>query len=394
MALAAQGLDGTARKRGNNSGIAGLIDKLGLLQIDSVNVLARSHYLPLHARLGSYSKAELDALAWGQTPKLFEYWAHEASLLPVALHPLLRWRMEDARDGATGWLRTAQFLTEQADLVDRALAEIRDRGPLAASELQMGERGAGGWWGWSEAKRTVECLFAAGRLAVITRRGNFERVYGLPEMALAPDVLAQPTPSRDEAQRGLLTIAANALGIATEKDLRDYFRLNPADTKRGIAALVEEGTLIPVTVKGWPPAYRARDAVLPKRIKHQSLLSPFDNAIWHRDRTERLFNMRFRLEIYTPAAKRVHGYYVLPFLEDDAITARVDLKADRAGSALLVKAAHSEPGKTPDTAARLASELRNMADWLGLEDVQIEPVGGFAAELAGASNVKPNASSC
>jgi uncharacterized protein len=388
MALAAQGLDGTARKRGHNAGLVELIDRLGLLQIDSVNVLARSHYLPLHARLGSYSKADLDALAWGKAPQLFEYWAHEASLLPVALQPLLRWRMEDARHGATGWLRTAHFLSERADLVDRALAEIRDRGPLAASELQMGERGAGGWWGWSEAKRTVECLFAAGRLAAVTRRGNFERVYGLPENVFAADVLDQPTPSRHDAQRELLTVAANALGIATEKDLRDYFRLNPADTKRGIATLVEEGTLIPVTVEGWPQAYRAKDAALPKRIKHQALLSPFDNAIWHRDRTERLFDMRFRLEIYTPAAKRVHGYYVLPFLEDDAITARVDLKADRAASALLVKAAHSEPGKTPKTAARLASELRNMADWLGLEDVRIDSVGGLAAELSKASGVR------
>jgi uncharacterized protein len=383
MALAAQGLDGTLRKRAKTLGIGGVVDQLGLLQIDSVNVIARSYYLPLFARLGSYAQTDLDALAWGKSRELFEYWAHEASLLPVATQPLLRWRMDDARHGATGWLRTAHFLNERADLVEGALAEIRDRGPLAASDLQMGERGAGGWWGWSEAKRTVECLFAAGRLAVVTRRGNFERVYGMPDMAFSPDTLALPTPSRADAQRGLLTIAAKALGIATEKDLRDYFRMNSPDAKRGIATLVEEGTLIPATVDGWPPAYRFKDAVLPKRIQHQALLSPFDNAIWHRDRTERLFNMRFRLEIYTPAAKRVHGYYVLPFLEDDAITAQVDLKADRSASVLVVKAAHYEPAKTPTTAERLASELRKIADWLSLEHVRVEPLGDLAAELAG-----------
>jgi uncharacterized protein len=388
IALAAQGFGRPTRSTGKNS-LHDVIDRIGLLQIDSVNVVSRSHYLPLFSRLGCYAQSELDAMAWGRKSALFEYWAHEASLLPLSMQPLLRWRMDDVRHGATGWLNTARFLRERADLAERALAEIGDRGPLAASELQLGERGTGGWWGWSEAKRTVECLFASGKLSVVTRRGNFERVYGLPEMALPRELLNLPTPSRKEAQIGLLRIAARAQGVATEKDLRDYFRMNVVDTKGGIAALVERGELVAVVVEGWPQtAYLAADAKLPRRTAQQALLSPFDNAIWHRDRTERLFNTRVRLEIYTPAAKRVHGYYVLPFLEDNAITARVDLKADRVGAALVVKAAHGEPQQTPDTVARLADELRKMADWLGLETVRVDMVGDLAADLAKALSAK------
>jgi uncharacterized protein len=383
IALAAQGLDRSARPKAGPDALDAVIDKIGLIQIDSVNVVARSHYLPLFSRLGGYAQTALEEMAWGEKPRLFEYWAHEASLLPLATQPLLRWRMADVRGGGPKWLNTARFLRERSDLASRALSEIRDRGPMAASELQLGERGAGGWWGWSEAKRTLECLFAAGELASVTRRGNFERVYGLPEMTMPSAVLNAPTPTRDAAQLALLRIAARALGVAGEPDLRDYFRMSPQDTRLGIATLVESGELIPVSVEGWgDSAYLTKDAHLPSRVTHQALLSPFDNAIWHRERTERMFNTRIRLEIYTPAEKRVHGYYVLPFLEGDAITARVDLKADRANATLVVKAAHGEPFETSQTATRLSAQLAAMAKWLGLAHIKVEPVGTLARSLA------------
>ena len=386
IALAAQGfggprpgLDTTKRQ------LTRLIERLGVVQIDSVNVVSRTHYLPAFSRLGAYPRAMLEELAWARKRPLFEYWAHEASLLPLSTQPLLRWRMADAHDGVGVWKGVARFLREHRTVVDRALEQIGERGPLAASELEIGLKGAGGWWGWSDAKRAAECLFWTGELTTATRRGTFERVYGLPEKVLPRVIVDAPTPARPEAQRELLRIAAKAMGVATERDLRDYFRMGVDETRTRIGELVEGGELLPVSVKGWrEPAFLHPDARRPRRMDVQALLSPFDNLIWFRERTERLWGVRVRLEIYTPAEKRTHGYYVLPFLEGDAITARVDLKADRKAGVLMVQAAHAEPWVGEATPVRLAEELQLMAGWLGLERVRVEPKGDLAERLAAA----------
>jgi hypothetical protein len=387
IALAAQGF-GAARPTGEigKRQLLKLIDRLGIVQIDSVNVVSRTHYLPAFSRLGAYPRTRLEDVAWGKKPALFEYWAHEASLLPLATQPLMRWRMADARQGVGLWKGVARFLRERRDLVDRALAQIAERGPLAASELELGVKGAGGWWGWSESKRALEALFWIGDLTTATRRGTFERVYGITEQVLPASVVATPTPPRDAAQRALLMTAARALGVATERDLRDYFRMGVAETRLRLAELAEGGELLPIAVRGWrEPAYLdPPTARRPRRIEASALLSPFDNLIWFRERTERMFGVRVRLEIYTPAHKRTHGYYVLPFLEGDALTARVDLKADRKAGVLLVQSSHAEPWATPATAAKLGAELKLMAGWLGLEAVRVERRGDLAEALGDA----------
>lgn len=383
IALAAQGFADKRPAKPARRHLVATIERLALLQIDSVNVVSRSHYLPLFSRLGAYPRPLLEELAWGKKPALFEYWGHEASLMPLDLQPLLRWRMDDARQGVGVWKGVARFLAEHRPFIDKALAAIHERGPLSAGELELGERGQGGWWGWSEAKRATECLFWAGELTTATRRGTFERVYGLPEKVLPKAVWSAPTPSRDEAHRVLLRRAARAMGVATERDLRDYFRMGLADARRGVAELVEAGDLTPVTVEGWgQTAYLARDVRPPRAIKTNALLSPFDNLIWFRERAERLFDVRIRLEIYTPAHKRAHGYYVLPFLQGEAITARVDLKADRKASLLRVLSAHREPAANAATAGLLAAELTLMANWLGLAGVAVAASGDLASALS------------
>ena len=382
IALAAQGFGRPRSASPGKRHLMSTIEALGVVQIDSVNVVSRSHYLPLFSRLGSYDRTLLEDLAWGKKPALSEYWAHEASLTPFSTHPLLRWRMQDALDGVGVWKNVSAFLRSHADFIDQALAAVAERGPLAASELEIGAKGEGGWWGWSEGKRAMECLFWTGRLTTATRRGSFERVYGLPERVLPKAILDTPTPSRAEACRELLKISARAMGVATERDLRDYFRLGVTDARDGVASLVADGTLTKVDVKGWDaPAYLWPEARRPRPVKGAALLSPFDNLIWFRERTERMFGVRVRLEIYTPAHKRTHGYYVLPFLQDEAITARVDLKADRKAGKLLVLAAHAEPDANDDTAARLAEELALMASWLGLSGVEVRPTGELAPKL-------------
>jgi uncharacterized protein YcaQ len=382
IALAAQGFADKRPAKPTRRHLIATIERLALLQIDSVNVVSRSHYLPLFSRMGAYPRPLLEELAWGKKPALFEYWGHEASLMPLDLQPLLRWRMDDARQGVGVWKGVARFLAEHRPFIDKALAAIHERGPLSAGELDLGERGQGGWWGWSEAKRATECLFWAGELTTATRRGTFERVYGLPEKVLPKAVWSAPTPSRDEAHRVLLRRAARAMGVATERDLRDYFRMGLADARRGVAELVEASDLTPVTVEGWDQvAYLAPDAQRPRAVKASALLSPFDNLIWFRERAERLFDVRIRLEIYTPAHKRAHGYYVLPFLQGEAITARVDLKADRKAGLLRVLSAHREPAANTETAGLLATELKLMANWLGLAGVTVAASGDLAPAL-------------
>ena len=376
VALAAQGFAGSRPAApAGRSALLRQIERLGLLQIDSVSAVVRSHYLPLFSRLGPYPREQLDGFAYaGRRRRLFEYWGHEASLLPVTAQPLLRWRMERARAGQGIYEGIARFARERRGFVDAVLAEVRARGPLAAGDLAQGGRGEGGWWGWSDGKLALEFLFWAGLVTTGTRRG-FERVYDLPERALPRTVLEAPTPSAAEAQRELLRRAARALGVATTRDLRDYFRLGAADVPARIAELVEAGELLPVAVEGWPqPAWLDPAARLPRRILARALLSPFDSLVWERERAERLFGFRYRLELYTPAHKRIHGYYVLPFLLGDRLVARVDLRSDRKEGCLLVVAIHVEAGvEERMVAGPLAEELRLLADWLGLDSVHARP---------------------
>ena len=384
IALAAQGF-GIARPdvASNLGHVKRAIRRLGLLQIDSVNVLTRAHYLPLFSRLGSYDSEHLDGLAWGRRSRrgLFEFWAHEASLLPLESQPLLRWRMERARAG-TSKGKLQEFYREKSKYIEEVRRELEARGPLAASELSDGGPRRGPWWGWNDGKLALEWLFFSGIVTTATRRGTFERVYDLTERVLPAHVLALPTPSVEEAQRELLRISARATGVATEFDLRDYFRLPVADTKARLAELVEEGDLVPVEVEGWNrPAFIDPAARRPRKGEARALLAPFDPLVWERDRTERIFDFFYRIEIYTPVAKRKHGYYVLPFLLGDRLVGRVDLKADRANSTLLVPAAHLEAGvKAREVAGPLREELRLMADWLGLEGLSLQRAGALGRE--------------
>jgi uncharacterized protein YcaQ len=382
IAIAAQGLAGRPRPGEPTAArLKRTIEGLGVVQIDSVNVLVRSHYLPAFSRLGPYRRELLEAAAWGPRPSLFEYWGHEASLMPLALQPLLRWRMERARAGDL-WRGLAVFGRERADLIDSVLQRIEREGPLTGGDFAHGPRAAG-WWNWSDGKRALEWLFWAGLITTRTRRG-FERVYDLTDRVLPRAILDTPTPSEPDAHRGLLAIAAEALGVSTAADLRDYFRMPPRGLDDRLAELVEGGDLIPVTVEGWRRgAYLSARALRPKRVSAAALLSPFDNLIWSRDRTERLFGARIRLEIYTPAHRREHGYYVLPFLLGDTVAARLDLKADRGAGALRVQAAHGEAHADPlPTSVALAHALRQMARWLGMERVEIAEKGGLATTLA------------
>ncbi len=382
IALAAQGF-AEPRPPGpiGRADLRRVLARTALFQIDSVNVLARAHYLPLFSRLGAYPRALLEEAAWGRSRRLFEYWAHEASLLPLDLHPLLRWRMAKADRGQTGWGRLKDFAGPRRPEAEAIARRIEAEGPLAASDLE-GPRGAGGWWGWSDAKSALEWLFWSGRVTTATRRGGFERVYDLAERVLPRAVLAVPTPEPADAHRALIAIAARSLGVATAGDLRDYFRQSPEEFRPRLADLVEAGDLLPVRVDGWTqPAFLYARARVPRRVEACALLAPFDPLVWTRDRTERLFGLRYRIEIYTPADKRQHGYYVLPFLLGETIAARVDLKSDRAAGVLRVQSAHAEPGASDHVAEALAGELRLMAAWLGLERVETSGAGDLAARL-------------
>ena len=385
IALAAQGFADARPAEAGRRHFRRHVDRLGVIQMDSVNVVSRTHYLPAFSRLGHYPRELLETEAWGKKPSLFEYWGHEASLMPVAMQPLFRWRMEESRSGEAGWTGLVNFARERRDYIDGVLAEIEKRGPVTGGDFAEGPRGAPGWWEWSNGKRALEWLFWAGFITTKTRRG-FERVYDLTERVIPKAVMDQPTPPPDEAQRALLLIAAEAMGVATEADLRDYFRMSVAATRARLAELVEAGELTPVTVKGWKqPGYLHPKARMPRRIDATALLSPFDNLIWARDRTERLFGCKVRLEIYTPAHKREHGYYVLPFLQGDRITARVDLKADRKAGVLLVQSAHLEEHADPgEVGQALAGELRLMSGWLGLGEVSVAERGDLAPALKAA----------
>lgn len=389
IALGAQGFtDPRPGGEPNRRHLARVLFRTGLLQIDSVSAVVRAHYMPLYSRLGPYPLALLDNAARTRKRAVFEYWAHEASFLPVETYPLLRWRMQRAERGEEMYLGLAKWGRERKAMIEEIYREVADRGPIAASDIE-GHKGNGGWWGWSEAKHAFEWLFWAGRITTAYRRG-FERYYDLPERVLPQAVLDLPVPSVEDAHRELLRISARAHGIATYSDLRDYFRLAPGDTKDRIEELVEAGELLPVRVEGWDKtAYLHKDARVPRRIEARALLAPFDPVVFERTRTEKLFGFRYRIEIYTPAEKRQYGYYVLPLLLGDRIVARVDLRADRPASVLRVHAAYAEADAPPETAAQLFDELKQMQSWLGLEAIEVTPTGDLGPALADISTSHP-----
>lgn len=385
LALAAQGFNSRQPPATIKAAhVTQLIERLGVLQIDSVNALVRSHYLPLFSRLGPYSRTLLEQAAWsqGRQRKLFEYWGHEASLLPVELYPLMRWRMQRASQGEGIYQQLAKFGREQQATIARVLQTVREQGALGAGSISTRQDRAGPWWDWSAEKHALEWLFAAGEVTVAGRRG-FERLYDLPERVLPSAIVNHPDISESDAQRGLLLHAVKALGVGTEKDVRDYFRQDPAPAKRGLAELVEEGAVQPVQVQGWKQlAYTLPGLTVPRKVAASALLSPFDSLIWERARTERLFDFHYRLEIYTPAHKRVYGYYVLPFLHNERIAARIDLRAERAAGRLAVHAVHEEqPGLEDEGMHALAFHLRQLANWLELPDVLINCQRASAARL-------------
>ena len=385
IALAAQGFaDNRPTGVPGFSALRRVLGRTQLWQLDSVNVFARAHYLPAFSRLGAYVPTLIDRMAY-ERREVFEYWGHEASLLPVALHPLLRWRMARAEAFEDGWGGSLRALRDKPEFVAQVLRRVQAEGPVGAGALHDGPRGGGSWWEWNETKVALEYLFWAGRVTTSHRR-SFERVYDVTERVLPAEVLAAPTPSREDAQRQLVLLAARSHGVATEKDLRDYFRLRPAEGKAAVSSLVEDGLLEAVWVEGWKqPAYLAPGSLVPRRVKAAALLSPFDPLIWERSRAARLFGFHYRIEIYVPAPKRVYGYYVLPFLHDEAICARVDLKADRKGGVLRVLSSWLEPGAPVEgTVEALAGELRRAARWQGLSSVEVADRGDLASALRAA----------
>jgi uncharacterized protein YcaQ len=390
IALAAQGFGRPRPARPPSvNRIEKLVQQLGVLQLDSVNVFLRAHYMPVFSRLGPYDRARLDRIAGhGEGPidrRLVEYWAHEASLVPLALHPLLRWRMADVDREA--WGSISRVARDQPELVAETLQLVAGQGPIRARDtgaVRPPPR-PGHMWNWHEGKVALEHLFFTGRVAA-ARRVNFERLYDTVERVIPAQILDRPTPSSEDAQRELVRIAARALGVAAEPDLGDYFRLPRQDSKRRVAELLAAGELIPVEVEGWSvPAYLWPTARRPRRLRARALVSPFDSLVWERARTHRLFGFHYRIEIYTPAAQRVYGYYVLPFLLGDELVARVDLKSDRTGGALQVQGAFAEPEVDHGrVAGELAEELRLIASWLELDQVVVAPRGDLARALSAA----------
>ena len=354
------------------------LSRTGVLQIDSVNVLQRAHYMPLFSRMGPYDADLLTRAAESSPRRLVEYWAHVAAFMPVDLWPHMQHRMTRYREEGHVWMR------EKPALAASVLAEVREAGAATARDLDDGlPRVKENWgWNWSDTKKALEYLFVTGQLAVARRNSAFERVYELPERVIPRRILNASTPAREEAHIELVRRAAISHGVGTELCLRDYFRMHHSEARPAIQALVEAGELLPVRVEGWArQAYLHRDARLPRKVDARALLSPFDPVVWERSRTEHLFGFRYRIEIYVPEHKRVHGYYVLPFLLGEQLVARVDLKADRQGGVLLVKGSFAEPGAPEETAAELAAELEAMAGWLGLGAVAVEPRGDLAPEL-------------
>jgi uncharacterized protein YcaQ len=382
IALAAQGFKDPRHTVPTMRTFNRTLARTGVLQVDSVNVLQRAHYMPLFSRMGPYDTGLLHRAAEKAPRRIVEYWAHVQAFMPVELWPVMQHRMAEYRPKQGKWWRGVQD-----EVIRVLLAEIADRGASTARELEhtidAGPRRKDHWgWNWSEARKGLDFLYMVGDLAIAGRTSQFEVRYDLPERVIPAEVLATPTPSVEDAERELVRRAAASHGVGTLRCLADYYRTTQAPVKRAVAELVEDGELIPVTVEGWnKQAYLHRDAALPRRLDARALLSPFDPVVWERERTERLFDFFYRIEIYTPVEKRVHGYYVLPFLLRDEIVARVDLKADRPSGTLLVQSAWAEAGAPEDTAHELREELDVLAAWLGLDSVRIEPKGDLAPQL-------------
>jgi uncharacterized protein YcaQ len=384
VALAAQGFRDPRHVVPTMRTFSRTLARTAVLQIDSVNVVQRAHYMPLFSRMGPYDTDLLRRASEVAPRRIVEYWAHVAAFMPVDLWPHMQHRMRHYRERGHAWTG----LPERRELTASLVAEITERGACTARDLDEGlPRRKDHWgWNWSESKQALEYLFLGGELAVAGRNQQFERLYDLPERVVPRAHLQAPEPTVQEASVELLRRAALAHGVGTEPDLRDYFRMRPEHARAALRQLVEAGELLPVQVEGWDrPAYLHRDAALPRRVDARALLSPFDPVVWERSRTERLFEFRYRIEIYVPEHKRVHGYYVLPFLLGDRVVARVDLKADRRAGVLLVQAAFAEPEAPEETAAELAAELRDLAAWLGLQQVVVLPRGDLAGRLAAAS---------
>ena len=379
IALVAQGFRDPRHTTPTMRTFSRTLARTGVLQVDSVNVLQRAHYMPLFSRMGAYDTELLRRAAEKRPRRIVEYWAHVQAFMPVELWPLMRHRMETYRERRGKWWRGVDD-----DLLAQVRAEVAARGASTARDLDDGTpRRKDHWgWNWSEARKALDFLYMCGDLAIAGRNSQFEVRYDVPERVLPTAVLDAPTPTVEEATLELVRRAAASHGVATAKCLRDYYRMHNDHVKPAIEALVASGELEPVTIEGWKrPAYLHREAKLSRKVDARAVLSPFDPVVWERERTERLFDFHYRIEIYTPPEKRVHGYYVLPFLLGDEIVARVDLKADRPSGTLLVKAAYAEPGAPDETAEELAEELRELATWLGLADVVVGDRGDLAPLL-------------
>ena len=387
VVLAAQGLGRRPERAVGMRDVQAVIARLGQFQIDSINIVARAHYLPLFSRLGHYDPALLDRAA-GQAPRrLFEYWGHAASLIDVNLQPAMRTRMHRWAE-ADMWPGIARIYQEKPELIGWVSAELDRRGPTSARQLDPDpDRRRDSWgWNWSEVKTACEWLFFTGAITSARRNSSFERLYDLPERVLPAAVWAQPNPSEPEAMRTLIRRAAAALGVATEPCLRDYFRTSASRTRQSVTELVDSGELLPVQVQGWhaSPVYLWHQARVPRKTRVRALVSPFDSVMFERSRLEALFDFFYRIEIYVPSPKRIHGYYVYPFLLGEDFVARVDLKADRQAGVLRVNGAWAEADRhhpVPEIAAELAAELDLMAGWLGLEAIEVVANGDLAPAL-------------
>lgn len=376
LALSAQGFGATRAVSKNR--LRSVFDRVGVIQIDSVNVLARSQELALFARLGHHDRQSLGSAI--ERGRLFEYWVHEASVAPVDLHPYLRWRMQRPHP----WL--GNFYGQHKSLVERLYRRVRDDGPLKAADVSMRTGHKGSWWDWDDAKRALEYLFYAGRVTTRARDASFARVYDLTERVLPATILDLSTPSEFDARRELLRRAASHLGVATLRDLADYHRQKPRDVLAPLESLVEDGELRRAVVEGWTePAYVPKRSIIPPdAMRGCELLSPFDSLVWNRERNERLFDFHYRIEIYTPRPKRRFGYYVLPVLCDERLVGRIDLKADRTQGVLRVEGSYVERGIRATTVAQpVAERLGEMAQWLGLARVTVARRGNLATALSG-----------
>lgn len=380
VALAAQGFGSPPQATVGTRQLNLFLRRLGVLQIDSVNVFERSHYLPALARLGAYDRSLLDRILAG--PAMTEYWAHEAAFFPVTDLPLFDWRKAEYRDWYAA--RPDSFPNQNPEMLSWLRSELAEKGPLRASEVEHDSNvRRGPWWGWSDVKRGLETLFRTGEV-VAAPRTRFERTYALPEQVLPREVLERSVP-REEALRELVSTSIRALGIGTVSDVADYFRLKSADTVSALRDLEDAGSVRRVQVPGWGrDAYLHTEARLPRRIEAAALLSPFDPVVWERARALRLYDFHYRIEIYTPAPKRVYGYYTLPVLIDDRLPARIDLKSDRKAGVLRVQSAWAEPGFVDDDLPRIVGLLRQAAAWQGLERIEVADWGTLTSALRGA----------